>query len=265
MTSLIQPAKAKIAQRVVEILEHFGQGNTGLTVGDIVRRFDRPQSSTSELLNALKDMGLLYRDLHSRRFYPTPRLAALGVAGQPELIASGRLFTYMDRLAQASRQTVVLFGMLGARLQIFRLSPGEDSNAIGLSIGTVVPLSASAAGLLLLSTLGERRTNQVLWRLKAEAEEDEAFDLVEASEQASLAGQLGYAIGTAGFVEEANVCAVLVPDEGAAHPLAVGVVYGDSANVDPEALVETLRFGIGQCILAEEGKSRLPARRLVAI
>lgn len=265
MTSLIKPAKAKIAQRVVEILEHFGQGNAGLTVSDIVRRFDRPQSSTSELLTALKDMGLLYRDLDSRRFYPTPRLAALGVAGQPEFIASGRLFSYMDRLAQTSRQTVVLFGMLGARLQIFRSSSGEDSNAIGLDIGSVVPLSASAAGLLLLSTLGERRTNQVLWRLKAEADEDEAFDLVEASKQASLAGQLGYASGPAGFVQDASVCAVLVPGGAAKHPLAVGVVYDDSANVDPEALVETLRFGIGQCIAGEGSKSGVPARRLVAI
>ena len=265
MSPLAHPSKAKIARRVVEILEYFAEGNTGIMVADIVSAYSRPQSSTSELLGALTDMGLLYRDRNSRRYYPTPRLATLGVAGQPDYIANGRLFTFMDRLAQASRQSVALFGMLGTNLQIFRVQSGGASNAIAMSCGEVCPLSNSAAGQLLLSTLGEKRANEYLWRLKAEAGVGQAFNLAEMSELVSLQGKMGQSNGDAGFVPSAKVSAVLVPANSASYPLAVGVVYHERAKIDPEALLETLRFGVGQCMSPDADASDALSPTLVAI
>ena len=52
--------KAKIARRVIEVLEYFDDNHREATVMDIVRRYNRPQSSTSELLSSLVDLGLLY-------------------------------------------------------------------------------------------------------------------------------------------------------------------------------------------------------------
>src|SRR6516165_9678709 len=104
----LESNKAKIAKRVIEVLEFFGARNQPATVMDIARRYGRPQSSTSELLSSLVEMGLLYKDAASRSFTPTPRLATLGVSGQPDIIRDGRLFNYMDRLAQTTRQTVAL-------------------------------------------------------------------------------------------------------------------------------------------------------------
>jgi len=265
MIPLAHPSKAKIARRVVEILEYFAEGNTGIVVADIVSAYNWPQSSTSELLGALTDMGLLHRDRNSRRFYPTPRLAALGVAGQPDYIANGRLFAFMDRLAQASRQSVVLLGMLGTNLQIFRVAPGVASNAIAMSCGAVCPLSSSAAGQLLLSTMGEKKASEYLWRLKAEAGAEQSFDLTEMSKKVANQGQLGHANGDAGFVHSAKVCAVLVPAESESYPLAVGVVYADQTKIDPEALLETLRFGVGQSIASDQDTAGASTRTLIAI
>ena len=45
--------KAKIAKRVIEVLDFFDDSHPTATVMDIVRRYDRPQSSTSELLSTL--------------------------------------------------------------------------------------------------------------------------------------------------------------------------------------------------------------------
>ena len=39
--------KAKIARRVVEVLDYFDDEHPQATVMDIVRRYNRPQSSTS--------------------------------------------------------------------------------------------------------------------------------------------------------------------------------------------------------------------------
>ncbi len=265
MIPLAHPSKAKIARRVVEILEYFAEGNTGIMVADIVSAYNRPQSSTSELLGALTDMGLLYRDRNSRRFYPTPRLATLGIAGQPDYIANGRLFAFMDRLAQASRQSVALFGMLGTNLQIFRVSPGGSDKAIAMACGEICPLSSSAAGQLLLSTLGEKRANEYLWRLKVEAGTEKSFDLDEMSKRVALQGQTGQASGEAGFVSSAKLCAVLVPANSGNYPLAVGVVYEERAKIDPEALLETLRFGVGQCISSDESTPDALSPTLVAV
>src|SRR5438093_10206017 len=70
--------KAKTARRVIEVLEYFDEQNPHATVMDIVRRYKRPQSSTSELLASLVEMGILYKDAASRSYTPTPRAALLG-------------------------------------------------------------------------------------------------------------------------------------------------------------------------------------------
>ena len=54
--------KAKIARRVIEVLEFFDDNHREATVMDIVRRCNRPQSSTSELLSSLVELGLLHKD-----------------------------------------------------------------------------------------------------------------------------------------------------------------------------------------------------------
>ena len=58
--------KAKIAKRVVEVLDFFDDDHREATVMDIVRRYNRPQSSTSELLSSLVELGLLYKDPYSK-------------------------------------------------------------------------------------------------------------------------------------------------------------------------------------------------------
>jgi hypothetical protein len=68
--------KAKIARRVIEVLEFFDEAHPRATVMDIVRRFNRPQSSTSELLSSLVDLGLLYKDPYSRSYTPNFHLNA---------------------------------------------------------------------------------------------------------------------------------------------------------------------------------------------
>src|SRR5262245_41006196 len=78
MVVVREPSKAKTARRVIEVLEYFDEEHRQATVMDIVRRYNRPQSSTSELLASLVDMGILYKDASSRSYTLTPRAAILG-------------------------------------------------------------------------------------------------------------------------------------------------------------------------------------------
>ena len=61
MEMALDSTKTKIARRVIEVFDLFATENRRITAMDIVRRYGRPQSSTSELLSALVEMGLLYK------------------------------------------------------------------------------------------------------------------------------------------------------------------------------------------------------------
>ena len=244
----LESNKAKIAKRVIEVFEFFGGTRQPPTVMDIARHFGRPQSSTSELLSSLVEIGLLYKDPVSRSFTPTPRLATLGVSAQPDVIRDGRLFNYMDRLAQTTRKTVALFGIVGTHIQVFRWISSARPLARDIGCGSSEPLSNSMAGLLLLSMLPLEQARGTLWRLNAEAAPEDKFDHAEMVERVTALRRKGHATGESGFIESAHVSAILLPPEIDDRPLALGVLYPAEGVREADALIETMRHGIGQIV-----------------
>jgi hypothetical protein len=115
--------KAKIARRVIEVLDYFDDAHREATVMDIVRRYDRPQSSTSELLSSLVELGLLRKDRHARTYSLTPRAALLGTGGQSAAVRDGRIVRLLDRLSAQTGLPVALFGMTGLSAQIYAWRP----------------------------------------------------------------------------------------------------------------------------------------------
>lgn len=252
MSVALESNKTKIAKRVIEVFEFFAAEKREATVMDIVRRYERPQSSTSELLSALVEMGLLYKDAQSRSYRPTPRLATLGAASQPEPIASGRLFDYMERLAQTTRCGVGLFGIVGTHVQIFRWANATAHTPNSLSCGSSALLSSSAVGMLLLSSLGMSQASRLLWRLNAEADDASRFDLAAINQTVARCAQTGHVTGASGFDPALQVTAVMMPPEFGDRGLALGVAYERGAAVDPEALLATLSHGARQCGWGDE-------------
>lgn len=246
MATVLESNKTKIAKRVIEVFEYFGPTKRSATVMDIVRRYDRPQSSTSELLASLVEMGLLYKDPLSRSYSPTPRLATLGSTAQPDLLRDGRLYAFMDRLAQSTRCGVGLFGMVGMHAQIFRWSPGADQISDSVESGASELLSGSAVGLLLLSTVGPQKARKLLWRLNAEAAPDQRFDYATTTQCVADYARTEAATGKAGFVAGARVTAVMLPHGLDERPLAMGVIYPDNTTIDAEALIATMRHELVQ-------------------
>jgi DNA-binding IclR family transcriptional regulator len=252
--------KAKIAKRVIEVLEFFDEDHPQATVMDIVRRFDRPQSSTSELLSSLVEVGLLYKDPHSRSYSPTPRAAMLGCAAQPSMVRDGRMIALIDRLTAQTGLAVGIFGMVGLKVQVYHWRGGQralrTAGPFGISGGQKEHLSDSAAGHLLMSTVAQPRRESMLRRLNAEASPERKFcfselaaKLLHCSDQRSVAG-------TAGFESSAQMVAMLFPDLPQNQPLAIGFVYEPSDAIDPAALLQTLGDAVARCV---EGHVTTPA------
>jgi DNA-binding IclR family transcriptional regulator len=249
--------KAKIARRVIEVLEYFDDAHREATVMDIVRRYNRPQSSTSELLSSLVELGLLYKDPYSRSYSLAPRAGLLGIASQGPVVRDGSLVRLIDRLVAQTGLSVAIYGMVGLNAQIVAWRAGTRGNSPatrGLFGGMQEPLSGSAAGWMLLSTIAPQRGEGVLRRLNAEAPEDRKFSSSAMSQQIQQCRDGGYALGPAGFDSTAETLCVLLPDTGDGHPLAVGFVFGPEARVHAEPLLEALREAIRHC-LQDDGEA----------
>src|SRR5215207_4837214 len=149
----IESNKAKIANRVIEVFDFFDENHTEATVMDIVRRYGRPQSSTSELLASLVELGMLHKNPYTRSYRPTARAALLGTAGQSGAVRDGRLVRLIDRLVAQTGLSVAVFGKVGLNAQVVSLRQGTRGPDIGLLGGSQTPLAYSAAGWLLLSTV----------------------------------------------------------------------------------------------------------------
>lgn len=243
--------KAKIANRVIEVLDFFDDNHTEATVMDIVRRYNRPQSSTSELLSSLVNLGLLYKDPVSRSYSPTPRAALLGSTTQPDIIRDGRLVSIIDRLVAQTGLGVAVFGMVGLDVQIFSWRGGNaklgTARSQGFHSGMLERMSDSAAGLLLLSTIPQPRRDGMIRRLNAEAVEAKKFTFCEMAARVEDIRAAGHASGLAGFGSIADICAVLLPDQLANRPIAIGFVYEPASQINPDALHQLLIDAVARC------------------
>lgn len=252
--------KAKIAKRVIEVLDFFDYDHPTATVMDIVRRYDRPQSSTSELLSSLVDLGLLYKNMATRSYTLTPRAAMLGSTTQPEIVRDGRLVRLVESIAAQTHLSVGVFGMVGLETQIFSWHNGEpplnSTSPKGIFGGMQERMSDSAVGQLLLSTIDRQRREGMLRRMNAEANPKQQFAFPELAERVRLAGDKGQIVGRMGFGSIADVCAVLIPDVTLERPMALGIVYEPEANTDPEALLALLRDAVSDCTEHEQDFQR---------
>ncbi len=252
MSGTIESNKAKIACRVIEVLEFFDEDHREATVMDIVRRYNRPQSSTSELLSSLVELGLLYKDSSARSYSPTPRAALLGASAQPEMIRSGQLTAVIDRLSAQTGLSVGVFGMVGLKAQVVTWRSSSErpitARPPGFSGGSLEMLTDTAIGWLLLSTVAKPRRDGMIRRLNAEAADDRKFSFADMSASIDACRDQGYTIGRAGFGSAAQTCAILLPGQPENRPMAIGFVHGPSEQIDPIALVDCLNDALRRCL-----------------
>lgn len=264
MATVLESNKTKIAKRVIEVFEFFDSNRGKATVMDIVRRYNRPQSSTSELLASLVEMGLLYKDPRSRSYSPTPRLATIGTSSQPRIIRNGRLFEFMDRAAMMSGCSIVLLGVVGVHVQAFRMSDGDAVHSDQLICGASEKLANSVAGLLLLASQGRDHAGRVLWRLNAEAAAEDKFNHAEMCQRITTFQNQGYAVGEAGFDPDLQMIATLLPGEAGGQPLSLAAVYPTSKIVDSDGLRAMLVNGVRESMYDSYNDDRKQPIRLVA-
>lgn len=215
----------KSSFRTMALFEFFADVKRPASIGEIADNLNMPQSSASALTKSLQDSGYLEREVESRAFYPTLRIAFLGdwlikLSGLPDGFADN-----LSRLSETLGETVFLAMRNGIYSQYIYTHHADGPVRKHVETGSVRPLVCSATGYSMLTGDTDADIGKLVRRTIHEVEKPFWKDTAPlAVEGVQNSRTRGYAVtyhpspgGTAGI-------AVALPSRGVRRNLCVGVV-----------------------------------------
>jgi DNA-binding IclR family transcriptional regulator len=150
------------AARTMALFEVFARERRELTKSELARLLDLPESSCSDLLNTLYDLGYVTRTVETKRYYPTGRLlnAATAISENDPLSLFGAEATAL--LSRKVNETCS-FGVLdGEKVKILSVYEGTHRLRYVVNIGDRVSIHGTALGKALLGGLPPAERARVL-------------------------------------------------------------------------------------------------------
>lgn len=238
MTRGLEGKSVKSARRVLEVLEYFSTGPAEVTVMEMSRALDYPQSSTSELLSSLVTLGYLNHDRRRRTFRPTVRVAAIGSGVGPEMFRRGAMRDVVDDVHEETGSTVIL-GM-AQRGVLHHVHIAGCTHP--LRERTPDPLLHSALGQALLAAWSDSDVRTLVHRLNAEAEEGGAVTPAAYLGKLATIRQRGYALAP---TRSGQLMLAMVVPHAQPDPLAIGVIMpAEERESRQEQVLDCLRSAV---------------------
>lgn len=235
----------KSAKRVLELFELFADQRRPLAVNDLVRHLKYPQSSASVLLKSLTKLGYLELDRHTRQYTPTLRVSLLGGWIHDEMFSTASLQRMVDRLHDATGETVVIGMQNDIYLQYIhiRQKPSGDANRYYRLPGELRPLFRTACGRMLMS---RKSDVEVLYLLRrANGEESDPANRVNATDllrELNSVRRHGYSYNEGTYAEDTGLIAIQMLTPASQPPMAIGIgATLDILRPNRERYLELLR------------------------
>lgn len=212
----------KTAGRTVDLFEVFAKARSPLTLSEIARALNAPQSSCFNLVRALESRGYLYSVGGNKRIYPTRKLLEMAdaISGYEPVIP--RIEPLLESLRNETNETVLFGARQGDRVVYLKVVEGNQTIRYISRAGELKPIYASAVGKALLMTMDVADRAKLVRKLTLKsitrntlASEDEILADVAASEQR------GYAMTRGENVVDVMAIACPVQLEGVAYAIAV--------------------------------------------
>jgi DNA-binding IclR family transcriptional regulator len=147
------------------VLDLFAREKRDLSNSEVARLLDLPESSCTDLLHTLHELGFLMRTLRTRRFYPTARLSEISAAishNDPVLRVG---LEAADLVAEMTGETAFVGRLEGATVRVVAVQQGKHPLRYVMSAGERIALHTSAMGKALLGMLESEEALRLL-RLK---------------------------------------------------------------------------------------------------
>lgn len=144
-----------ILQAATDVLRCFTAERRELTVTDVVALRGAPKSSTSRLLRAMRDAGLLETVGDSKRYRPGILLFELGQAYRAGSTLVARAHEVVSGIVDQVGHTGYVSVRDGLDVMGLTYVAGRNILRVGTPVGRRLPLSASATGRTLLARLAD--------------------------------------------------------------------------------------------------------------
>jgi DNA-binding IclR family transcriptional regulator len=158
------PEGTQAARRIVEILKlmasHRGAGLRFVEVADLAG-LERP--TVHRMLKTLVDVGMVFREQRSKRYFLGPLLLELGVAATRQFKLVELCTPALRRVAELTCDTSFLFLRSGIdAVCLERIQGSYPIQTPSVPVGSRQPLGVSAGGLALLSALPDTEIDQII-------------------------------------------------------------------------------------------------------
>jgi DNA-binding IclR family transcriptional regulator len=188
------PTLVPASARTLSVFEVFARERRELSNSDLARLLDLPESSCSDLLYTLHQLGYLMRTVRTRRFYPTSRLFAMAreiTKNDPLYVAGSEA---IEILSEKTGETAFCGCLDNGAVKILAAQEGRFPLRYILQIGERIALNGSALGKALLGLLDPKEAARQL-RLKPARQITPATitDLAKLERQIRTSSQRGWA------------------------------------------------------------------------
>lgn len=160
----MQPSQVKSATRAIEILEYFKLSQQPRSMSELAGDLNYPQSSTTVLLKTLVKLGYLNFDRRSRVYFPTPKVTALGDWIPRALFGSGQILDALADVHAATGEGIFIGAKNDVYLQYIKTRNSIHALRFHIDEGTIRPITRSAAGWILMTTLSDDKIDNLVRR-----------------------------------------------------------------------------------------------------
>ncbi len=240
---VVQPGESKSAvklnrsvQRVVKLLKAFSAMQTGLTLTELSRASELPESTVYRLLATLQEEGFVERCVDGNgRYRLGLELFRLGSAAVNGRGLGREIMPHVEALADETGETVNLGVLHGFNVLYVHKIESQKPLRASLTVGSAsVPAHCSANGKVLLAHLPDDRLERLLGAFPLERRGPNSItDRYELRRELARIRDRGYAVDNLEFADDIRAVAVPVWDHRA-EVVAALAVAGPATRLSPE-------------------------------
>ena len=223
-----------ILDAAADVLRCFGPDRLELTVTDVVALRSAPKSSTSRLLRAMRDAGLLETVGNSKRYRPGILLFELGQSYRAGSTLVSRAHEVVSGIVDQVGHTGYVSVRDGLDVMGLTYVAGRNVLRVGTPVGRRLPLSASATGRTLLARLDEADVRAMFSGALPQPSPRAPRDLDELLARLDTVRQQGYAESDGEANPGVGAIASAVGDPATGEVVSLCITYPQSTVTDAE-------------------------------
>ncbi|WP_087568843.1 IclR family transcriptional regulator [Paenibacillus sp. MY03] len=148
-----QAPKVKSADRVLDILELFTGEQESYNLTEIAKSLNMPPSSTYLILQNMLNRGYLETDRSKKQFRIGYKLFTIRSGYMRNTSLTGEYYQIAERIIDDVNETVSLAIRVGNQIQYIGEKVSSHALRFNHSLGTTLPLHATASGKIILADL----------------------------------------------------------------------------------------------------------------